>query len=56
MLPKPDVPKISSEELKELFTARKKIGQYSKISLETKINLINEFEKVAQWHFFVLNN
>lgn len=53
MLPKPEVPKFSREELKEVFTIRKKIGHYSKISLETKINLINEFEKVVQLFYFI---
>ena len=43
---KPKNSKTSSQQLKEVFTVRHKIGTYYKISLETKINLINEFGKV----------
>lgn len=46
-----NVLKTSSQQLKEVFTVRKKIGPYSKISLEKKIYLINEFTKVLLLFF-----
>ena len=42
----PKISKASSQQLKEVFTVRHKMGTYCKISLETRINLINEFGKV----------
>ena len=50
------VHKTSSQQLKEVFTMRKKIGPYSKISFEKKINLIIEFTKVFLLFFsYVIN-
>lgn len=48
---KAKISKTSSQQLKEVFTVRNKIGTYCKISLETKINLINEFGKVFSINF-----